>query len=229
LLIRIVILAAWCGVSIAAVADSLPLTLKLWSVKEPQAITCTGKSWVAVAPEKLQREAVIVVLSGPNPLSNEQRLLACDDGSGNSAPVTGAVSHATVVHPGQTVLRGVLRVIALRAPSEPGKMSSIVFAVNTIAGDLALISRTGKGLIRVDHELGITVYPPSYELERVLESTIYAMQEPSKPAQPCTITYFADNPDAAPAKVIHSKLDCSTLMQRVDSNAIFSGDIPQQP
>ncbi|MGZ3550187.1 MAG: hypothetical protein ACXWNZ_18080 [Vulcanimicrobiaceae bacterium] len=229
MVITMLVLAALCCVRIAAVADSLPLTLKLWSTKDAQTITCSGKSWVEVPPGTLQREAVIAVLPGPNPLSNEQKVLACNDGLGNSAPIIGAVSQTTVAHPGQTVLQGVLRVIVLRAPSDAGTTSSIMFAVNTAAGDSAVMSRSGKGLIRVDHQLGIAVYPPSYQLGRVLESTIYTVQGAQKPSQPCTLTYVADNLDAAPKKVIHSQLDCATLMQQVDSNAIFAGEIPQQP
>jgi hypothetical protein len=219
-------LIVFCSLTSAAVADSLPLTLKLWSLQDAQSITCNGKSWVEVTPGKLQRTAVIVSPSKPNLISHDERVLACDDGSGKDAPITGAIAQTRVVHVGQTVLQGTLRVIALRTQSKPGTISTIVFAVNTIAGDMALMSQSGKGMIRLDHASGIRVYPPSYEVDRVMESTIYEVQEaPPKLLAPCAISYFADDPEVPP-KVVRSRLDCGSLVQQTDSNAIFSGDIP---
>ena len=100
--------------------------------------------------------------------------------------------------------------------------------MNSLNGDLALMSKSGKGLIRLDHKLGIEVYPPSYQLDRVFENTIYQVQAAAAtPHGPCSISYFADDVNAAP-KVIKSSLDCASLIQQVDSNEIFSENIPDK-
>ena len=81
-------------------------------------------------------------------------------------------------------------------------------------------------MIRLDHENGIYVYPPSYELDRIMENTIYEVEEgPPKLLAPCPISYFADD-SSAPPKVIRSSLDCVSLLQQADSTAIFSGNVP---
>jgi hypothetical protein len=176
----------------------------------------------------MQRETLLAVLPGPDPLSNEQKLLACDDGTGKDAPVTGAVSEVRRFHPGQSVIEGTLRVIVLAYPAPPNTLSSIIFAVNSALGEDALLSKSGKGLIRVDRDNGIAVYPPSYELRRVFEDRIYTVVDPRKTAAaPCTITYLAENPSAPPQKVLHSHLDCTTLIQQTSSDAIFGGNVPQ--
>jgi hypothetical protein len=183
--------------------------------------------WVELAPGPLKRAAIIVSLRKPLPQRPEEKLLACDNGSGLDAPVTGSLNSVRAVSAGQIVEQGVLRVIALNSPSKPGTISTVVFAINTVAGDVALMSKSGKGMIRLDHAQGIFVYPPSYQLVRVMESTIYEVQRADSGMHlPCTLSYYGDDTNSAP-RVIRSSLDCQTIIQQVDSNAIFSSDIPK--
>jgi len=206
-------------------ANSLPLTLKLWSLNDVKTVTCSGKAWVEIAPGKLQRDAIIALLDEGDSKTPGERLLACDDGAGNGAPITGSTAQVKLVHAGDTILQGTLRIIALDTPAKPGSISAIVFAVNTLAGDMALMSKSGKGMIRLDHATGIYVYPPSYKLKQVAENVIYEVEEAQpKPQAPCTISYLSDDPNASP-KVIRSPLDCVTLLEQGNSDAIFAGDV----
>lgn len=206
----------------------LPLALPVWSPLSHGAttVTCTGKSWVELSPGTLQREAIIVTVDpGGPPLSIPARenLLACDDGTGKDAPTTGDVSKVARVHAGQTIDEGTLRIITLSAPSNPNQLNSVIFAVNTIAGDDALVSRSGKGIIRVDYAHGIMVYPPSYALKAVIDRTIYEVhREPAKPVAPCPVSYEPDDAGAEP-KVVTSPLDCATIVQKISSDDIFAG------
>jgi hypothetical protein len=211
-----------------ASAESLPLTLKIWSVNEAHAITCTGKSWIEVPAGAVRRQTVLAAIPGAKPLSVDQKLLACDNGTGADATITGDVSQVRMLHAGQTVVQGNLRILVLRYPAPQNTLSSIIFAVDSALGDDAFLSKSGKGLIRLDHENGIAVYPPSYQLQRVVESSLYVVPDPPKPPTPCTITYLADDPGATPKKVIRSHLDCATLIHQTPTDNIFAGDIPQQ-
>jgi hypothetical protein len=215
-----------CLPPVAAEAASLPLSLKLWSLRDTKTITCTGKSWVAVPAGTLQRNAVIVVVADANP-SHSDSLLACDDGAGGDAPITGDTAAMRPIGAGQTVAQGTLDIIFLSVPTKQGTQSLIAFPVNTLDGEIALMSKTGKGVIRVIRAKGIEVYPPSYKISSVDESTTYRLQEPPVAPTPCVVRYFADDPNA-PQKIIRSSLDCATIVRQVGGDAIFAGQIPEQ-
>lgn len=203
-----------------------PLALPVWGPTNGTAtITCTGKSWVELWPGTMKREGVIVAIAQPGPLRLpiNENLLACDDGAGKDAPIAGDVSTVTHVHAGQIVDQGTLRVIALGAPSEAGTRSSVVIDVNTLAGDDALASRSGKGLILVNDAQGITVFPPPYVLESVIDETIYRVRRPpAKAIAPCRVTY-APTEAGGESKVVESPLDCATIVQKISSDDIFAG------
>lgn len=188
-------------------------------------ITCTGKSWVELSPGTMQREAIIVAIAQPGPMKPpvDESLLACDDGSGKDAPIAGEVATVHHIRAGQIVDRGILRVIALSAPSEPGTRSSVVIDVNTMDGDDALESKGGKGLILFSPPQTITVFPSAYALEKVIDETVYRVRRaPPTPAAPCRVTY-APTDAGGESKVIESPLDCATIIRSVSSDDIFAG------
>ncbi len=147
-------LSVWAFSSAAVRADPLPLTLKLWTVKGEPKITCTGKAWVELGPGMLERTAIITLLSTPNHPAQDEKLLACDDGSGHDAPITGAISQVRLAHPGQSVLQGPMRVIVLQPHVKKGMASAVILAVRKDAGDLALMAKNGQGVLRLDHKTG---------------------------------------------------------------------------
>lgn len=202
----------------------LPLALPVWGeMNGTTTVTCTGKAWVELAPGTMQREAVVVAVAHP-PLKPpvDESLLACDDGSGKDAPISGQVPTVHRVHSGQIVDRGTLRVIALRSPSDPGTKSAVVIDVNTLAGDDALESKSGKGLILLNWE-GITVFPSTYVLENVVDETIYAVRRaPGKPEGKCRVAYVPSE-GGGDSKIIESPLDCETILHDVGSDDIFAG------
>lgn len=213
-------------IPLAAVADTLPLTLKLWTIKGAPTITCTGKSWVDVEPGLLNREAVIALLSTANPSAQDERLLACDDGSGRDAPITGAMSQVQVARAGQTVLRGPVRIIMLKPHAKHAKNAGVVLAVSKLAGDVALTGKNGQGTLRLDHKVGIDIYPASYTIVKVIETSDYQIDNgPAPLLQPCSVFYYHDDPMLRP-KVIKSKFDCVTLIENSTSAELFSGKLP---
>jgi len=223
---RTLLLSLLC--SAVASAATLPLTLKLWTIKGLPEITCTGKTWVELGPGPLNRNAVIALLDTPNQGAENQKLLACDDGSGHDAPITGAMSQVQLVRAGQTVLQGPMRVIILKPHVKPGHSSAVVLAVSKLAGDLALEAKDGKGLLRLDHTRGISIYPASYKIAKVTEITVYQVDTGPPPIlQPCTLFYYRDDPTSRP-KVVKSKMDCVSLIERADAAALFAGKVPQK-
>ena len=232
---------ALAALLLGAAPESLPLTLALTGTSaDSVTITCTGKEWVDLPAGKLQRNAIIALPDAKTIMSTamarrglqpmNDRLIACDDGAGRDATVTGDLSKLRTVVPGQVVVQGSLAIVVLRAPSKPGQISNVVFAANSILGEDVFNSRSGKGLIRVDHKDGIIVYPPAFVLETVVNSRLFQLQEtsPTSTPRPCVITYEAVD-QTTPARTITSRLDCATLIQQVDGDAILSGKLPDSP
>ncbi len=221
-------LLAWVFSSASVRADTLPLTLTLWTVKGTPAVTCTGKAWVELGPGVLDRSAIITLLSGPNQPSQDEKLLACDDGSGHDAPISGAISQVRVAHPGQTVLQGPMRVIVLQPHVKKGMASAVILAVRKLAGDVALMAKNGQGVLRLDHKTGIDIYPASYAVVKVIETSVFQIDEgPPQMLKPCSVFYFKNDPTARP-KVVRSSLDCVSLIERADSSKLFSGKVPDK-
>jgi hypothetical protein len=219
-------LVVWALFSAGVRADTLSLTLKLWTVKGEPKITCTGKAWVELGPGMLDRTAIITLLATPNHPAQDEKLLACDDGSGHDAPITGAVSQVRFAHPGQSVLQGPMRVIVLQPHVKKGMASAVILAVRKDAGDLALMAKNGQGVLRLDHKTGIDIYPASYAVVKVIETTVYQIDEGPPPLlQPCSVFYFRNDPTSRP-KVVRSNLDCVSLIERANSSALFAGKVP---
>ena len=229
---RIVVAAltlfVWALSNAAVRADTLPLTLTVWSVKGAPKVTCTGKAWVELGPGVLDRNAIITLLSQTNQPAQDEKLLACDDGSGHDAPITGAISQVRLAHPGQTVLRGPMRVIVLQPHVKKGMAAAVILAVRKDAGDVALMAKNGKGVLRLDHKTGIDIYPASYVVIKVIETNVYQIDEgPAPELKPCSVFYFQNNPTALP-KVVRSSLDCVSLIERANSDALFAGKVPNK-
>jgi len=221
-------LSVWAFSGAAVRADPLPLTLKLWSVKGEPKITCTGKAWVELGPGMLERTAIITLLSTPNHPAQDEKLLACDDGSGHDAAITGAISQVRLAHPGQSILQGPMRVIVLQPHVKKGMSSAVILAVRKDAGDLALMAKNGQGVLRLDHKTGIDIYPASYAVVKVIETNVYQIDEGPPPLlQPCSVFYFRNDPTTQP-KVVRSSLDCVSLIQQADSSALFAGKVPDK-
>ena len=120
---------------------------------------------------------------------------------------------------------GFVYVIVLQLPFDGQDFTSVKFTVNEAAGDAVLISKSGKGVIRLDHEDGITIYPPTYKVRSVSEEKTGAIPSEPRHSQPCTVTYLNPDPGYAPKMTLHSKLDCGTLWRTVPPDAIFDGRI----
>ena len=211
----------------AANGASLPLSLKLWSLSQTKTIVCTGKSWVSLAAGTLQRNAYVVVMADANPSHNDS-LLACDDGAGSDAPITGDTGAAQAIKAGQTVLQGTFDVIFLRVRAAQGAQALIALEVNSLNGQVMLASKRGQGMIHIAGAKGIEVYPPSYAIDSVDESVTYRLAAAPSAPVPCVVTYFADDPNG-PKKQIRTNVDCATLVHQVGTDAIFSGKIPMLP
>ena len=221
-------LLAWTSSSASVRAGTLPLTLTLWTIKGKPAVTCTGKAWVELGPGVLDRTAIITLLSGPNQPSQDEKLLACDDGSGHDAPISGAISQVRVAHLGQTVSQGPMRVIVLQPHVKKGRTAAVILAVRKLAGDVALMAKNGQGVLRLDHKTGIDIYPASYAVVKVIETNVFQIDEgPPQMLKPCSVFYFKNDP-TAPAKVVRSSLDCVSLIERADSDELFSGKVPDK-
>lgn len=221
-------LLAWGSSGASVRAETLPLTLTLWTVKAAPTVTCTGKAWVELGPGVLDRSAIIALLSGANQPAQDEKLLACDDGSGHDAPISGAISQVRVAHPGQTVLQGPMRVIVLKPHVKKGMASAVILAVRKLAGDVALMAKNGQGVLRLDHKTGIDIYPASYVVLKVMETNVFQIDEgPPQMLKPCSVFYFKNDPTARP-KIVRSSLDCVSLIERADSSKLFSGKVPDK-
>jgi hypothetical protein len=222
----LVSLAACALPRTVVLADSLPLTLTLWTVKGAPSVTCTGKAWVELGPGTLERNAIVALLSRPGEPDQDQKLLACDDGYGHDAPITGAISQVQLVRPGLTVLQGPMRVIVLRPHARKGMTAAVILAVSKLAGDVALMAKNGQGVLRLDHKTGIDIYPASYAVIKVIETSVYQVdQGPPAMLKPCKIFYFRNDPTAQP-KVVRSSWDCVSVIERSNSAALFAGKVP---
>ena len=54
-----------------------------------------------------------------------------------------------------------MRVIVLQPHVKKGMAAAVILAVRKDAGDLALMAKNGRGVLRLDHKTGIDIYPAS--------------------------------------------------------------------
>ena len=70
-----------------------------------------------------------------------------------------------------------MRVIVLQPHVKKGMAPAVILAVRKDAGDLALMAKNGQGVLRLDHKTGIDIYLASYAVVKVIETSVYQIDE----------------------------------------------------
>jgi hypothetical protein len=168
-------------------------------------------------------DALLVRLLDSSQKPADQELLTCEDERGAAGTVSGNLPPNARVAVGSQVVQGVLTVIAIEVPPTATTMSAIMFPVNSALGDDVLVSKSGKGILRVDHSNGLTVFPGDFTLKTYRSESIMAVQQ-APTTGPCIVSYLSEDVDAKP-NTVTTTLDCVTLMRQVGVEAILTHQI----